>query len=514
MEIIQRLGSYALYGLGAWLLSSIVVQAAEAPPAVVAMPAANTSEIQVPIYKSRVLTTRAPVKKVSVGNPEIADILITSPTQLYLLGRSLGSTNVLLWDGGNRLIDSLDLEVVHDLGGLKGKLHQLMPNERIEVFSAQGALVLRGQVSSAAAMDTAVKLAKTYTAQASSVVQGEGEAAAAAPTQSLEVINLLTVGGSQQVMLEVKVAEMQRNLFKNLNVRFNALDFGSSSRWSGGGFNSGVGPAGIPIGFVPDPLNDGFIIPDPTSLIGAGKGIFAQFLSDEFLFNVVLEASKDNGSAKVLAEPTLTTLSGQQAEFISGGEFPVPITEDDGITIEFKEFGVGVKFLPLVLDSGRINLNLNVSVSELSNVNSLVLDTGLESILGEGVTQVIPSLTKRSAQSTVELGNGQTIAIAGLISENTRDFVSRFPGLGDIPVLGHLFRSQQFINGETELVILVTPHLAKPIDARSVRLPTEKFVEPSDLDFYLLGKTKGRQPGRQVPVSIGVSEGSFGHDLE
>jgi pilus assembly protein CpaC len=192
----------------------------------------------------------------------------------------------------------------------------------------------------------------------------------------------------------------------------------------------------------------------------------------------------------------------------------VPITEDDGITIEFKEFGVGVKFMPVVLDEGRINLNLNVSVSELSNANALALDTGLESILGEGVTQVIPSLTKRSAQSTVELGNGQTIAIAGLISENTRDFVSKFPGLGDLPVLGHLFRSQQFQNGETELVILVTPHLAKPIDAKAVRLPTERFVEPSDLDFYLLGKTKGREPGRAVPVSLGVSEGRFGHDLQ
>ncbi|WP_137885350.1 type II and III secretion system protein family protein [Pseudomonas sp. 2FE] len=504
MDTIQRLGTYALHTLGAWLLLLAAVQAAEPLPAVRAMPAANTGHIQVPIYKSRVLSTRSPVKRISVGNPEIADILVTSPTQLYLLGRSLGSTNVLLWDSGNRLIETLDLEVVHDLDGLKSKLHQLLPNERIEVFSAQGALVLRGQVSSAAAMDTAVKLAKTYTAQTSSVVQGEGEAAVAAPTQTLDVINLLTVGGSQQVMLEVKVAEMQRSLVKNLNVRFNALDFGSSSRWSGGGFNNGQG-----LGLTP---GGGAVLP-PASLIGGGTGLFAQFLSDEFLFNVVLEASKDNGSAKVLAEPTLTTLTGQQAEFISGGEFPVPITEDDGITIEYKEFGVGVKFLPVVLDSGRINLNLNVSVSELSNVNSLVLDTGLDSILGEGVTQVIPSLTKRSAESTVELGNGQTIAIAGLISENTRDFVSRFPGLGDIPVLGHLFRSQSFINGETELVILVTPHLAKPVDARAVRLPTEKFVEPSDLDFYLLGKTKGREPGRSVPVSLGVSEGSFGHDL-
>uniref|UniRef100_UPI002616E113 pilus assembly protein N-terminal domain-containing protein n=1 Tax=Pseudomonas sp. TaxID=306 RepID=UPI002616E113 len=175
MDIIRRIGAFALYvlfftGGGAGLLSSAVLQAAE--PAVSAMPAANVSNIQVPIYKSRVLTTRAPVKKVSVGNPEIADILVTSSTQLYLLGRALGSTNVLLWDSRNRLIDSLDVEVVHDLGGLKSKLHELLPNEQVAVYSAQGALVLRGQVSSAAAMDTAVKLAKTYSAQTASVVQG------------------------------------------------------------------------------------------------------------------------------------------------------------------------------------------------------------------------------------------------------------------------------------------------------------------------------------------------------
>jgi len=503
MDTIHRLGAHALCTVGAWLLLSLAVQAAEPTAVAAGFPAGAITNVEVPIYKSRVLTTSAPVRKVSIGNPEIADVLVTNPRELYLLGRSLGSTNVLLWDSQGRLIDSLDLEVVHDLGALKSKLHELMPNEKISVFSAQGALVLRGQVSSAAAMDTAVKVAKTYTAQSQSIAQGKAEAAKAAPTKSLEVINLLTVGGSQQVMLEVKVAEMQRNLFKSINVRFNALDFGSSSRWSTGGFNNGRG-----LGFDEDGLLD------PTTLFGGGKGILGQFLSENFLFNVVLEAAKDNGSAKVLAEPTLTTLTGQQAEFISGGEFPVPITEDEGITIEYKEFGVGVKFLPVVLDSGRINLNLNVSVSELSNANALTLDTGLNSVLGQGVSQFIPSLTKRSVQSTVELGNGQTIAIAGLINETTRDFVSKFPGLGDVPVLGHLFRSQEYLSGETELVIMVTPYLAKPVDARAVRLPTERFVEPNDLDFYLLGKTKGNGPGRNIPVTLGVSEGRFGHDLD
>lgn len=513
MDTIRRLGACTLCTLGAWLLLAFAAQAAQPVPVPAGPSLGGVTNIEVPIYKSRVLATRAPVRKVSVGNPEIADVLVTNPRELYLLGRSLGSTNVLLWDGNGRLVDSLDLEVVHDLGALKSKLHELMPNEKISVFTAQGALVLRGQVSSATAMDTAVKVAKTFTAQSESIVQGKGETAQAAPSKKLDVINLLSVGGSQQVMLEVKVAEMQRSLFKNLSMRFNALDFGSSSRWSWGGYNGGAG-----LGF------DANGNVNPASLIGSGKGLFGQFLSDSFLFNVVLEAAKDNGSAKVLAEPTLTTLTGQEAEFLSGGEFPIPVNSgnnSNGITIEYKQFGVGVKFLPVVLDDSRINLNLNVSVSELTNANSLVLSTnnvgsgsgGSSSSTGTSVAQFVPALTKRSAQSTVELGNGQTIAIAGLINETTRDYVSRFPGLGDIPVLGHLFRSQQFIKGETELVILVTPHLAKPVDAKTVRLPTERFVEPSDLDFYLLGKTKGSGE-RRIPVSLGVSEGRFGHDLD
>ena len=488
MQSIRVMGSLLLLGL----LYLQPAQAAESS-AISAMPAVNDGSIQVPIYKSRMLSTRVPVKRVSIGNPDIADILITSPSQLYLLGRSLGSTNVLLWDGSNKLIDSLDLEVVHDLGGLKTKLYQLLPNETIEVFSSQGALVLRGQVSSAAAMDSAMKIAKSYAAQSASVAQGAGEEAKAGVSDSLEVVNLLTVGGGQQVMLEVKVAEMQRNLVKRLGVNFLAI--GEAGNWDIGSFNGGSS------------LVDNGLLRD-------SKGFLAQFASGSFLFDVVLDAAKDNGTAKVLAEPTLVTLTGQQAEFISGGEFPVPITEDDGITIEYKEFGVGVRFLPVVLDADRINLNLNVSVSEISNANALVLDTGLDTPLGDGVGQVIPSLTKRSAQSTVELANGQTIAIAGLINESTRDLVSRFPGLGDIAVIGHLFRSQEFIKGETELVILVTPHIAKPVDAKLVRLPTERFVEPSDMDFYLLGKTKGQGPDRAVPVSLGVTGSSFGHDLK
>jgi pilus assembly protein CpaC len=219
--------------------------------------------------------------------------------------------------------------------------------------------------------------------------------------------------------------------------------------------------------------------------------------------------------AKVLSEPTLTTLTGQEAQFLSGGEFPIPVPQggtSNAITITFKEFGVGVKFLPVVLDSGHINLTLNVNVSELTSNNQVVLSTP-----GTTSTFLIPSLTKRSASSTIELANGQTIGIAGLINDNVRQFVDKLPGLGDIPLLGALFRSQEYRSGKTELVIFVTPHLARPIAPQQVRLPTDSFVPPDDLEFYLLGRMEGRKGPKPANVAPAVPRTTerlrFGHDM-
>jgi len=232
-------------------------------------------------------------------------------------------------------------------------------------------------------------------------------------------------------------------------------------------------------------VNDEFA---PNDMVIEDKGFFASYLSDDALFNLAIDAAKENGLAKILAEPTLTTQTGQEAEFLSGGEFPIPVPQgNDSVTIEFKEFGVGVKFLPVVLDSGRINLKLNISVSELQTGNSV-------GIRQDGVTSafLIPSLTKRSAISTVELGDGQTIGIAGLINENLREVITKFPGLGEIPIVGTLFRSQDFIKGETELLILVTPRLVKPLRPEDIRLPTEGFVEPSEFDWFVMGRLEGK----------------------
>ncbi|MDH3266785.1 MAG: type II and III secretion system protein family protein, partial [Gammaproteobacteria bacterium] len=229
----------------------------------------------------------------------------------------------------------------------------------------------------------------------------------------------------------------------------------------------------------------------PNEAIIQDKGFFASFLSDNALFNLAFDAAKENGLAKILAEPTLVTQTGHEAQFLSGGEFPIPVPRGvQGTTIEFKEFGVGIRFLPVVLDSGRISLKLNISVSELVSDNSVIVST-------EGVssTFLIPSLTKRSAQSTVELADGQTIGVAGLINENLREVVTKFPGLGSIPGLGALFRSQEFRKGETELLIMVTPHLAKPLIPAEVQLPTDDFVEPSDFGWFMQGKLQGSAKG-------------------
>lgn len=439
--------------------------------------------VNVPLYKSRIIQLDGPVHKISVGNKEVADILVMRANQVYIVGNGIGTTNILMWDSKNNLTQSLDVEVTPDLNSLKAKLHQLLPGESIRVNMSQGAIVLSGEVSNAVSMDTAMKVANSY------LQEPDSEGA----TQQGSVINLMSIGGSQQVMLKVTVAEVSRTVIKRLGIKFHSLLRGGDTNF--GTVNGGAtfpdlvsGTDGLRTGLFTD-LNpvagiavdefapSGFNIPD--------KGLFTSYLGDDFLFALAIDAAKENDLAKVLAEPTLTALTGQEAEFLSGGEFPIPVPDDDGITIEFKEFGVGLKFIPVVLDSGRINLNLNVSVTELTNTSAITLGSGSSS---NGF--FVPALTKRSARSTVELGDGQTIGIAGLINENMRDAVTKFPGLGDIPVLGHLFRSQEFEKGETELVIMVTPTLAQPFNAEEIALPGDGFVEPSDFEFYVLGRTQ------------------------
>ncbi|MGQ0592864.1 MAG: type II and III secretion system protein family protein [Gammaproteobacteria bacterium] len=501
-------------------------------------------KFQIAQHKSGIIELSRAAAKVSVGNPDIADILVMPGDQLYILGKRLGTTNVVVWDKPGRIFEAFDIEITHDLESLKLKLHELLPGEVVKVHSSQNKIILDGEISNVVKMNTALQLAASFLPECAPGAQGGqgsdlGLGAAAAPAAQPAgggqqgcgpeaIVNMMQIAGAQQVMLEIKVAEIARDVLKRLDANTSLFRFGDRSIQ---GANSGglsfpdalFGEEALEIPIFGGGGSSNISGPAIAELQRAtptidGKGVFLSYLSGEYLFEAALTLSRQKGLGKLLAEPTLTTITGQEAEFLSGGEFPVPVPSDLGeVTIVFKEFGVGVKFLPLVLDSGRISLKLNVSVSELSRDNAVIV----------GVAQaqsqfIIPSLNKRSAGSSVELADGQTIGIAGLINESTREFIDKIPGLGDVPVIGQLFRSQEFRSGLTELVIFVTPRLARPIQPQQVKLPTDSFVPPSDLEFYLLGRSEGQVSPPPAPPAPrfesgapqGVPEGGkFGHDL-
>jgi pilus assembly protein CpaC len=461
-------------------------------------------DLAVPLYQSRVVTVVNPAQRVSVANPDIADIVVISPTELYVLGKDLGTTNVLLWDRDNHLIGAINVEVQHDIENLRRKLAELLPGQPIEARASQRSIVLSGRVSDAEAMNAAMRIAATFLAQVQTAKQTEqfqqGSASKRDDKTVGEIINLLQIGGAQQVMLEVKVAEIARTEVMSLDLQFNSIARGLGN-FNVGGVNGGatfppqlfvpqnayLSPFGGPTlanGSIQQPFGPTITQFLPSTQTITNQGLFATFLDKNFLFNMALDASKQKGLARILAEPTLTTLSGQEATFLSGGEFPIPVPQSLGqVTIQFKQYGVSVKFLPVVLNSGHINLSLNLTVSELASNNTVTV-----AVPGSSATYTIPSLTERSATGTVELGDGQTIGLAGLLNSTTAAQVTKFPGLGSIPILGALFRSQNYQKGETELVILVTPRLARPLPPGKVHLPTDSYVEPTDSDFFFRGR--------------------------
>ncbi|GLT19527.1 pilus assembly protein CpaC [Vibrio zhanjiangensis] len=460
--------------------------------------------VLVPHHKSTHVTLAGKAKRVSLGDPEVLDIVMLKSDEVFLIGKKLGSTNLMAWDSRGRLIESINIQVTHDLNSLKAKLYEFLPDEEINVHSAQNRLILSGQISSQSAMNIALRVAETY---ASGEQADKETASLSEQADKTGVINLMTIGGAQQVMLEVTVAEVQRSLVRKFDANFHFFQKSGDISWGGSSTGASL------------PTTATTVSPVFTSPSIDTTGLLGSFIDSNTLFSFALDIAKQNGTAKVLAEPNLTALSGVKAEFLAGGEFPIPVPDDDGITIEYKEYGVGLKFIPTVLSDKKINLNLAIDVSEIANTSSLTLTPNLTT-----TTYVIPPITRRSASSTLELADGQTIGIAGLISENVRDVVSEMPGFSDIPIIGQMFNSQEYISGETELVILVTPRLARPVDRNKVSLPTDSFVEPSDFEYYLLGRgayiapESAHQTNRVDDTSFldnskGGTEGTFGHSL-
>lgn len=403
--------------------------------------------LAVPMNRAVVVESDVPFGELSIANPGIADISTLSDRSIYVLGKAPGRTTLTLLSPEGQLISNVDVQVTPDVAEFKERLQQILPGERIEVRTANDGIVLSGTVSSTAKLDRALDLANRY-----------------APDR---VSNLMVVGGTQQVMLKVRFAEMQRSVSKQLDTGLSISGTGTD-----GQFGIGLGSA--------NPVSGGTLGNMDFSLQGpsAGGSIGGGFVIGDLAFNVLLEALESKGMVRTLAEPNLTALSGQEATFLAGGEYPIPVSqENDTVTVEFKPFGVELNFTPVVVDGDIINLTIAAAVSSVDP--TLTYNTDTITILG---------FKRRETTTTVEMRDGQSFAIAGLLQDDFRDLNSQVPWLGDVPVLGALFRSADYQRNQSELVIIVTPHLVTPVSGEALALPTDRVRIPTERELFLYGK--------------------------
>lgn len=398
-----------------------------------------------------------------------SDVMLLSPTELYLLGKRAGTLNIIVQSQGGQCT-VLDVTVAVDPSAMQAKIDQLMPSEKgIKVEAAEDSYILSGDVHDATAVNQAMAIAQAY-----------------APDK--KVVNMLRVSSAQQVMLDVKVAEVSKTLLDSLGAEIRAA--GSIGNWNAQLYSAG--------GSILDSA--------AAAILSNNIGVFAAIKSANRL--VAFDAQNNDGVIRVLAEPNIMTISGQQASFLSGGKIFIPVSQTNSngvptITLEEKSYGVGLKFTPVVLDNGNINLKVSSEVSELQQTGSPFTTVG-------DVTAVLPSFTTRRADTTVQLGDGQSFAIAGLIQNNANETIKRIPGLGDLPVFGALFRSSQFQKNQSELVFVITPHLVKPLPARYA-LPTSQYRDPSYSDFFLRGRMDGAIPA--VPASSAAPARTGGFEM-
>jgi pilus assembly protein CpaC len=459
-----------------------------------------TQIIHLKVGHSKVLKTPFALTRISVANPDIADLILISEREIYINAQAPGVTNISMW--GKSRFTSATVTVEADLTLLKEKLHQILPKEKIGVEAAGASIVLSGEVSGPVAQSAAISLAKAYLGE-TTTADGKGK--------ETKVVNLMHVGGVQQVMLEVRVAEINRQVAENIGVNFNAVsphgNFGVSQLNSLASFDGLVRTINPKAG--PQQGFSGSMGTVYNQALSAAVTAMGGWTAAGAMWTAFLDLLKQQNLGRVLAEPNLVTTSGQQASFLAGGEFPIPVPQASGggttITVEYKQFGVQLKFTPTVLNNSKIAVKVNPVVSELDNTfgQSFVLPGGY----------VVPGLRMRAMDTQVEVNDGQTFAIAGLLSDTTRNVVNKFPVVGDIPILGALFRSTQYQKNLTELVALVTPHLVKPMPPGAARLPTDKWIDPSDVDLYLLGLDQGRQKTapRPAPAATTPLPPGFGH---
>jgi pilus assembly protein CpaC len=429
--------------------------------------------------KSTLMKLPTPATRLAVGDASIADVILLNPSEVYMLGKSTGSTNLILWNKNNDAT-IVDISVGIDTVALQSRIDSLLGSEKqVKITNAADTVVLSGMVSDVVAADQIMSLANAYVQRgprggsqpAPAAAPAAGGAGAAAPAAAarpggqqgsmVRVVNMMTVAAPQQVMLEVKVAEVSKSLVDELGARLGVST--NAGSWTLGLFSNLLG--------------------DNPSFLSGRK-------SNGNLFDI--DAQRRDGLVKVLAEPAIISISGQEASFLAGGKIFIPVSQENSggqnrITLEEKEFGVSVKFTPTVLAGGRINLKVMSEVSDLNREGVGITAAGINA------TAILPSFTSRRAATTVQLFDGQSFAIGGLIKNNVTANVAAVPVLGEVPVLGPLFRSNDFQTDRSELVFIITPRLVKPLQG-DVRLPTDSYIEPNRREFFIDGKMEGERP--------------------
>jgi len=399
-----------------------------------------------------------PMSDIFIANDGIADVQVRSPTQLYVFGKGTGETTVYATSKGGRVVYAANVRVGNNISSVGEMLHLAMPDANIQAMPMNNLVLLTGTVGNPEDVAEAQRLTQAYV--------GEGT----------QVVARLRSATPLQVTLKVRVAEINRGLLKSMGVNLLSKD-------PTGGFNFGIGRGN------PGTINGPGSATLNISSTGTTLGAFGHFLGLDLLGSIDLAAN--DGLASILAEPNLTALSGETASFLAGGEFPIPVSQgNNAVTIEYKQYGVGLAFTPIVLGDGRISMRVRPEVSQLSDSGAVTLN-GFR----------VPALTTRRAETTVELGSGQSFMIAGLLSNTASNSVEKAPFLGDLPVLGTLFRSTKFQRNETELVVIVTPYLVRPVSGQ-LATPVDGYRTPNDIVRDFGGQTFTGRSGDRAPTAL------------
>jgi pilus assembly protein CpaC len=480
------------------LLTPGVARAATGMGAPNAVAEAPARVINMSVGSGQLIRLSRPMTGIFVADEKVADVQVKGPTALYLFAKTPGQTSIYATDKGGSVIWSSDVRVGNNLTGIGAMLRAAMPEADITATPISGMVLLTGTVADPKDIEEAERLTTAFAG-------------------GVQVLNRLKTATPLQVNLQVKIAEVSRDLIKTLGVNLLTRD-------QSGGFLFGVaqgrnfGSIGdvdisklptVPIttpygntisvpynpatGKLVDPLHPGTLYNFDKLGQGAGKTAFA-LAGHLFGMDIAsaIDAAETDGLVTTLAEPNLTALSGETASFLAGGEIPIPIAQGLGqVTVEYKQYGVSLAFTPTVLSSGRISLRVRPEVSQLSSAGTVTLN---------GFT--IPGIVTRRAETTIELGSGQSFMIGGLLNNNIANSTDKVPGIGALPVIGALFRSNSFRRQQTELVIVVTPYLVKPVDASQIKLPTDGFKAPSDAERWLLGSTFKGDSGARRPGPV------------